>query len=454
MNPDRRESRLNPAWWTAVLVVTAVVFVVVCSMLFAGTLRRVVPVTVTSDRAGLAMEPGAKVRMRGVEVGRVADLHGSGRFTRLQLELSPEDAQRIPANVTAQIRASTVFGAKYVDLVYPQHPSAAPIGADAVVRATNVTAEINTVFEDLVAVLNQIDPPKLNAVLTAVAEGVRGQGERIGEATSAANEVLLAVNPRMPVVEQNWQATQRFGEGYSAAAADVLTVLDSAVTTSSSITDHAADLDSLLLETTGLGRAGITLFEPNRANFADAVDLLLPTTNLLMKYNPVYTCLLMGAKWFLDNGAYDALGGNGRTAILDSGFNWGDDPYRYPDNLPIVAAKGGPGGRPGCGSLPDATKNFPVRQLITNTGWGTGVEVRPNPGIGHPFWANYLPVTRAVPEPPSLRLDGPPAIGPVPYTGAPPYGAPQYGPDGTELYPRPPWAPPPPPPTPPPPGTP
>lgn len=448
MNLDRRESRLKPAWWTAILVVTIVVFVVVCSILFAGTLRRAVPVTVTSDRAGLAMEPGAKVRMRGVEVGRVADLHGSGRFTQLQLELSPEDARRIPDNVTAQIRASTVFGAKYVDLVYPQHPSGTPIGADAVVRATNVTTEINTVFEDLVAVLDQIDPPKLNAVLTAVAEGVRGQGEHIGEATSAANEVLLAVNPRMPVVQRNWQAAQRFGEAYSSAAADIINVLDSAATTSSSITDHAGDLDSLLLETTGLGRAGIDLFEPNRANFTDAVDLLLPTTNLLRKYNPVYTCLLVGAKWWLDNGGYDALGGNGRTAILDSGFNWGDDPYRYPENLTIVGAKGGPGGQPGCGSLPDATKNFPVRQLITNTGWGTGVEVRPNPGIGHPFWANYLPVTRAVPEPPSLRLDGPPAIGPVPYLGAPPYGAPLYGPDGTELYPRPPWAPPPPPGTP------
>ncbi len=29
-----------------------------------------------------------------------------------------------------------------------------------------------------------------------------------------------------------------------------------------------------------------------------------------------------------------------------------------------MAAKGGPGGKPGCGSLPDATKNFPVRALV------------------------------------------------------------------------------------------
>ncbi|MDR3665116.1 MAG: MCE-family protein MCE3A, partial [Mycobacterium sp.] len=108
---------------------------------------------------------------------------------------------------------------------------------------------------------------------------------------------------------------------------------------------------------------------------------------------------------------------------------------RYPDNLPIVAAKGGPGGKPGCGSLPDASKNFPVRQLITNTGWGTGTDIRTNPGIAHPVYLDYLPVTRPVPQQPSTRWPGPPAIGPVPYPGAPPYGAPQYGPDGTPLYP-------------------
>ena len=85
-----------------------------------------------------------------------------------------------------------------------------------------------------------------------------------------------------------------------------------------------------------------------------------------------------------------------------------------------------------------------MRQLITNTGFGTGVDWRPNPGIGFPAYANYLPVTRAVPEPPSIRnLFGGPAPGPIPYPGAPPYGAPMYAPDGTPLWPGLPPAPPP-----------
>ena len=44
------------------------------SALFTGTFKSYVPVTLTSDRSGLVMETGAKVKMRGVQVGRVATI--------------------------------------------------------------------------------------------------------------------------------------------------------------------------------------------------------------------------------------------------------------------------------------------------------------------------------------------------------------------------------------------
>jgi phospholipid/cholesterol/gamma-HCH transport system substrate-binding protein len=438
------DNPLHPAWWTAILIAVSLVFILVCSALFAGTFRSFVPVTLTSDRSGLVMESGAKIKLRGVEVGRVAGITGGTGPASLMLEIFPDQVSHIPANVQAEIRATTAFGAKFVDLIPPDDPSPKHISPGAVLRSRNISTEVNTVFQNLVDVLRQVDPPKLNAVLTALAEGVRGQGERIGEATTGANEVLLAVNHRMGTVGQNWHSLAGFSDAYGAAAQDILATLNAASTTSTTVTGHASDLDALLLNTIGFSQTGIDLIAPNQENLVRAINVLEPTTNLLMKYNPEYTCMLVGAKWWLDNGAYDAIGGNGKSIILDAALNLGDDPYRFPDNLPIVAAKGGPGGKPGCGSLPRADQNYPVRQMVTNTGWGTGMDIRPNPGIGHPFWANYLPVTRAVPEPPSIRLEGPPARGPVPYPGAPPYGAPQYGPDGTPLYPPPPGGPPPP----------
>jgi phospholipid/cholesterol/gamma-HCH transport system substrate-binding protein len=444
VDPRRRKPRIHPLWWTAALIIIIVGLITLSMARFAGALQPSVPVTVRADRIGLVMDPGAKVKMRGVLVGRVESVEGGSAPVALRLAIDPEQIKYIPANVQAQIKATTAFGTKYVDLTYPNDPSPKRLAAGQVLRSLNVSTEVNTVFETLVEVLHQVDPEKLNAVLTAVAEAVRGQGQRIGEAMTAANHVLTAINERTDTIRGDWRAFKGFNDAYSAAADDILHILDAASITSTTITDRTAALDSLLLNAIGFSRSGIDLIQPNKDNLVRGINVVQPTTELLMKYQPEYTCLLVGSKFLLDHGGYQTRGGNGYSLVIDSSLLWGDDPYRYPDNLPIVAAKGGPGGKPSCGSLPDVSKNYPVRQLVTNTGWGTGVDIRPNPGIGHPFWADYFPVTRAVPEPPSIRGQGPPAIGPVPYPGAPPYGAPLYGPDGTPLYP-PPDSPPPPP---------
>jgi len=415
---------------------------------FSGTFRSFVPVTLTSDRSGLVMESGGKVKMRGVEVGRVASISAGSQTVSVQLEIYPDQIRFIPDNVQAQIRATTAFGAKYVDLISPDTPSPARLAAGAHLTSRNVSTEVNTVFQNLVDVLHQVDPPKLNSVLTALADGVRGQGQRIGEATTAANDVLLALNPRSETMRRDWRSFGQFSETYAAAAQDILHTLDTASTTSQIITSHKSQLNALLLNTIGFADAGIRLIGPSHNNFIDAINTLAPTTDLLMKYNPEYTCLLQGAKRFYDQGS-QSIGGNGRTVVLDAGILWGNDPFVYPDNLPVVAGKGGPGGKPGCGSLPDVSKQWPVRALVTNTGWGTGLDIRPNPGIGHPWFGNYFKVTKGTPEPPRYFGDGPPAPGPIPYPGAPPYGAPLYGPGGVPLWPGVPPAPAPPDPGPP-----
>jgi phospholipid/cholesterol/gamma-HCH transport system substrate-binding protein len=402
---------------------------------FSGSFSSFVPVTLTSDRSGLVMDPGAKVKLRGVEVGRVATVESGNQHVTLKLEISPAEVKYIPANVEAQIRATTAFGAKFVDLVYPSDPSSSRLRAGAVLQSRNVSTEVNTVFGNLVDLLHQIDPAKLNGVLSALAEGVRGQGERIGEATTDANQVLLALNPRAETVRRDWQSLKGFSDTYSVAAQNILTVLDAASTTSTTVTNNAKDLDALLVNVIGLSHSGINLIGPNKDNLVHAINVLEPTTSLLMKYNPELTCMLVGAQLLYTKDILPTTGGNGRSTVLDTGIFLGDDPYKYPDNLPINGAKGGPGGKPGCGSLPDVSKRFPARQLITNTGWGTGMDTRPNPGIGFPGYANYLPVTRGLPEPPSIRYPGGPAPGPIPYPGAPAYGAPMYAPDGTPLWP-------------------
>jgi phospholipid/cholesterol/gamma-HCH transport system substrate-binding protein len=446
VNSPRRGDGIDPIWYAPVLFLVVIALTALTAVLFTGAARTFIPLTLVSDRSGLVMENGAKVKLRGVQVGEVDSIGQDSNRASLRLKMYPGPFQYLPSDVEAEIKSSTAFGAKYVDLIVPAEGSSKPLAPGAVLHSRNVTVEVNTVFQNLQSVVQSIDPAKLNSVLSAVAEAVRGKGDVIGQAITDSNQVLLAVNPRMPTVKQDWQLFGQTAQAYSNAAQDIVSILDSFSTTSTTIANQSAALNDVLLSSVGFAQSGVTVLGGNQPDLVKAMNLLAPTTELLNKYSPTYTCLFQGAQWFLEHGGRDALGGNGRSVVMDAALLAGDDPYRFPDNLPVVNAKGGPGGRPSCGSLPDVSKNFPVKYLVTDTGFGTGLDVRPNPGIGFPGFSNYLPATKAFPEPPKNRYSGGPAPGPLPlYPGAPAYGAPEFAPDGTALYPPAPGAPPPPP---------
>src|SRR5246500_4845916 len=218
------EHRIPTAWWALILFASVGVFLFVTLGAFSGTFRSYVPVTLASDRAGLVLETNAKVMLRGVEVGRVSQIGESKNQASLRLEIDPDQIRYIPANVQAQINATTAFGAKFVDLVYPPNPSPARLAAGAVLHSKNVSTEVNTVFENVVELLKMIDPAKLNSVLTAVADAVRGQGERMGEATTDLNQVLLALNARSGAIRQDWRKLGDLSNTYDAAAQNILTI--------------------------------------------------------------------------------------------------------------------------------------------------------------------------------------------------------------------------------------
>ncbi len=396
-----RRGKIDPIWWAPTLFILVGGLVALTAASFSGTLRTYIPLTLVSDRAGLVMETGAKVKLRGVQVGQVASIGTDVKAAQLQLKMDPGPFKYLPSNLEAEIKSTTAFGSKYVDLIVPDPASTTPLKPGAVLHSRNVTVEVNTVFQNLQSVVGAIDPAKLNAILSAFSQALRGKGDRLGQAITDANDLLLTVNPRMSTIHQDWRLFGKTAAAYSDAAQDILSILDSAATTSATITANQQSLDTLLLSAIGFSQAGISVIGNNESNIVRSVNLLEPTTALLHKYSSTYTCLFQGAQWYLEHGGRDAFGGNGYSVILDAALLFGDDPYRYPRHLPKVNATGGPGGRPSCGSLPDPSANYPVRQLVTDTGWGAAPnEIRTNLATGNPWWANYFPTTKNPPGPP------------------------------------------------------
>ena len=402
-----RDSKIDPIWWAPTLFILIGSLIALTAGAFSGKFQDFVPLTLVSNRAGLVMEDGAKVKLRGVQVGQVASIGTDVKAAQLQLKMQPGPFKYLPSNVEAEIKSTTAFGSKYVDLIVPEHPSSTPLKPGAILHSRNVTVEVNTVFENLQSVVQALDPAKLNAILSAFAQSLRGKGDRLGQAITSANDVLLTVNPRMDTIDKDWRLFGKTTAIYSDAAQDILSILDSAATTSTTLTENQRSLDTLLLSAVGLSQTGINVIGRSESNIVQSFNLLDPTTALLNKYSPTYTCLFQGAQWYVDHGGREALGGNGYSVILDAALLFGDDPYRYPRHLPKVNATGGPGGRPSCGSLPDPSANFPVRALVTDTGWGAAPdEIRTTPWVGNPWWANYFPTTKNPPEAPRFNWRG------------------------------------------------
>jgi len=109
----------------------------------------------------------------------------------------------------------------------------------------------------------------------------------------------------MDTVRTDWQKFGGTASAYSDAAQDILSILDSVSTTSGTISAAAGALDTLLLSAVGFSRSGIDTIGGNQPNLVRAMNILDPTTALLMKYSPTYTCLFQGAQWFLENGGTD-----------------------------------------------------------------------------------------------------------------------------------------------------
>lgn len=341
-------------------VLAAVVAVAV--IMFRGGLTPGVPITVLSPRAGLVMNPGAKVKLRAVEVGTVSSIDQSPNGQAvLHLSIDPAQLSSIPGNVGVDISSPTVFGAKLVELTAPEHPAAQPLRSGQVIDATNVTVEINTVFQRLTSLLSQVQPEKLNEVLGVLAGAMNGRGEQLGKMFSDIDNLLARLEPSMENLRHDIGAADVAVAAYSDAAPDLVRSVDNVTQISQTIVDRQDDLDALLLSAIGLADVGTDVVDGNGPALTDVLHILVPTTDLTNRYHEALNCTLAGLLPIAKAPPQPDPG-----AVVSVSFTMGLERYRYPADLPKVAATGGPH----CADqgLPHLAPNTKPPFLVTDIG--------------------------------------------------------------------------------------
>ncbi len=356
----------------AVLLAIVVLFGFLLAKQYRGDFVEQTELRVISGRAGLVVDPGSKVTLNGVEIGRVARIDAAevdgAEQAMITLEVNDRYLPSIPSNVVADVRASTVFGNKYVSFNSPEKPSPEPISRNDVIRAQSVTTEFNTLFETVTSIASKVDPIKLNQTLTATAEALTGLGDRFGESLENANVILADVNPLMPRLHEDVARTADLADVYADAAPDLWAGLDASVTTARTLNAQSRDVDAALMASIGFADKAADPLERAGPFFVRSAADLVPTTKLLDDYRGMIFCTLRN---YHDVGPRiaQALGGDNGFSLVAYGTVMGaGNPYIYPDNLPRINAHGGPEGRPGCWQKVTYDL-WPMPYLVMDTGY-------------------------------------------------------------------------------------
>jgi phospholipid/cholesterol/gamma-HCH transport system substrate-binding protein len=373
--PMKKPKERKPRTWPDTLA--AVGLFVACALVlalvygqFRGDFTSKTQLTMLSSRAGLVMDKGSKVTYNGVSIGRVAGIsevqHDGKPAAKFALDVDPKYVGLIPANVIAKIQATTVFGNKYVSFTSPKDPSAQPITPAKVIDAMSVTTEFNTVFQTLVELAQSVDPVKVNLTLSAAAQALTGLGDKFGQSIVNGNKILGDLNPRMPTIRHDIQQLAALGDVYANAAPDLFAALKNAVTTARTLNRHQAELDAALLAASGFASTGEDIFTRGKPYLIRLLADLSPTAHLLDTYSPEVFCTLRN---FADLAPKVAVleSGNHYAAQLGVALAGTENPYVYPDNLPRVNGRGGPGGAPGCWQ-PITRDLWPAPYLVMDSG--------------------------------------------------------------------------------------
>ena len=190
-------------------VALLVVIGTVASLLFLqsrGAFSDTARLIVKSGRSGLVLDPGAKATFNGVLVGRVTTIDAvqddGQSAARLEVHVDARYLPVMPANVSADVVASTIFGNKTLAFTAPRNPSVERISDGDVITATTVTTEFQTLFETVSGIAEKIDPVQLNLTLSAAAEALTGLGTSFGRSLTDANAILTELNPRIPQLRE------------------------------------------------------------------------------------------------------------------------------------------------------------------------------------------------------------------------------------------------------------
>ena len=226
-------------------------------------------------RCGQSLREGGDVKLRGVLVGRIGRLDAAPNASCVvALELFPEALDEIPANAGAQIRAKTVFGEKWVELLYPANPFDERLAAgDTIHRGRTIDPlEVETILNVAVPLLDAVDPEQISGALQALTEGFAGHEEAAIRSIKSGIDALAPLNEKKELLEEGLDQLRDASAVLEDVDDDLLQSLNNLTAVNRFTNENAALIEENLRKAPLLLRELSTLFQTRLFDLAELVN--------------------------------------------------------------------------------------------------------------------------------------------------------------------------------------
>jgi virulence factor Mce-like protein len=256
----------------------------------------VAKVTLETDTAGNQLQEASDVKVRGVIVGDVRSVSASADGATIELAINPSYLHQIPANVGARLLPKTLFGERFVALQLPEQPSKERLADGDVIgqdRSKNAI-ELQRVVDDMLPLLQAVEPQDLSYTLGAVADALRGKGNDLGANIASTGHYVGQINTVLPALQKDVSLLADFADTYDSAAGDLLDVLDNLSVTNATIVDQREQLRRTFTVGGSAARVTAGFLERNERNLISLAATSRPVLGVFAEYSPSYPCMLEG----------------------------------------------------------------------------------------------------------------------------------------------------------------
>lgn len=297
--------------------------------------QRSAEVVVRTHQVGLGLTPHSDVKYQGLRVGEVREVARDGMGSTVTLAIDRDLIGSIPSDVDAMFAPKTFFGDKFVDLRQPASASSVGSLADGgTIRQSSRAVEVGEIFDRLVPVLRALQPERVSAVLSSLAELLEGRGDDIARTMTVSSTALRALEPSYDDLIADVVELAKVSDVYADAAPNLLSGLDDAAAISrDNLVDHQDDLRDALADATDASKVTRALVRRNDRALTALTKRSRPVLRVVDYYSPTIPCILRALDYGnrvgnLAAGVRGAYIGLSVNSIVDQA------PYVYPDDLP------------------------------------------------------------------------------------------------------------------------